>query len=39
MGRSNQFVKSFQIDYERDENWRVFYPDRNYQTVSNNLKL
>ncbi|XP_028395191.1 uncharacterized protein LOC114519267 isoform X2 [Dendronephthya gigantea] len=33
MGRSNQFVKSFRIDYERDENWRIFYPNRNFQSA------
>ncbi|CAB3985203.1 macrophage mannose receptor 1-like, partial [Paramuricea clavata] len=32
MGLRSQFVKSFRIDYERDENWRIFYPNRNFQS-------
>ena len=34
MGRGLNYVKSFRIDYERDENWRTFYPNRDYQSVS-----
>ena len=37
MGLRSQFVKSFRIDYERDENWRIFYPNRNFQSVSKNM--
>ncbi len=37
MGRYVEYVKSFRIDYERDENWRTFYPNRNFQSVSRSV--
>ncbi len=37
MGRYVEYVKSFRIDYERDENWRTFYPNRNFQSVSKSV--
>ena len=37
MGRYVEYVKSFRIDYERDENWRTFYPNRNFQNVSKSV--
>ena len=39
MGRFTQYVKSFRIDYERDENWRTFYPNRDFETVNKNVGL
>ncbi|CAB4026057.1 Hypothetical predicted protein, partial [Paramuricea clavata] len=33
MGRASQYVKSFRIHYERDEKWRTFHPNRDFQTV------
>ena len=34
MGSSSRFVKSFRIDYERDENWQAYHPYGDSQVVS-----
>ncbi len=39
MGRAPHYVKSFRIDYGRDENWHTFYPNRDFETVSKNVRV
>ena len=34
VGSSFPFVRSFRIDYERDENWRLYHPYGDSQVVS-----
>lgn len=37
MGSSSHYVRSFRIDYERDENWRLYHPYGDSQVVSTRM--